>query len=144
MTPLSEYSLSLEDEPSEEDLRTVREGLRDFNHLAGADEEYRPLAILLRDPDGNVAGGLLGETYWGWLHVGDLWMKEEIRRHGYGSRLMDMAEQEAVRRGCRSVHLDTMSFQALPFYQKRGYQVFGELQDIPPGHRRIFLYKKLD
>jgi hypothetical protein len=42
------------------------------------------------------------------------------------------------------VHLDTMSFQALPFYQKQGYTVFGILEDLPEGHRRYYLRKDLE
>jgi GNAT superfamily N-acetyltransferase len=144
MTLSSNYTVALDDNPSEEDLHAVLEGLRHFNRLHTPDDDYRPLTIFLRDPDGNVTGGLLGETYWGWLHVSILWLEEGVRRQGYGSRLLELAEQEAVRRGCRRAHLDTMSFQSLPFYQQLGYQVFGELQDLPAGHSRIFLYKKLN
>jgi GNAT superfamily N-acetyltransferase len=62
---------------------------------------------------------------------------------GLGSRLMADAEQEALRRGCDSAHLMTGSFNALPFYQKRGYTIFGELSDMPPGHTQYFMCKKL-
>jgi hypothetical protein len=37
----------------------------------------------------------------------------------------------------------TGSFNALPFYLKRGYTVFGELPDMPPGHTQYFMCKKL-
>ncbi len=36
-----------------------------------------------------------------------------------------------------------MSFQALPFYQKLGYTVFGQLDDLPIGHQMYFLQKAL-
>jgi GNAT superfamily N-acetyltransferase len=144
MTLSPNYTIALDDNPSEEDLHAVLEGLRHFNQLHTPDDDYRPLTLFLRDSDGKVAGGLLGETYWGWLHVSIFWLEEGIRRQGFGSRLLSLAEQEAVRRGCRGAHLDTMSFQSLPFYQRCGYQVFGELQDLPPGHSRIFLYKILN
>jgi GNAT superfamily N-acetyltransferase len=143
MTLSSNYTIALDDNPSEEDLHAVLEGLRHFNQLHTPDDDYRPLTLFLRDPDGKVAGGLLGETYWGWLHVSIFWLEEGIRRQGFGSRLLSLAEQEAVRRGCRGAHLDTMSFQSLPFYRRCGYQVFGELQDLPPGHKRHFLWKPL-
>jgi len=68
---------------------------------------------------------------------------ERLRGRGYGRELLAAAEQEAVRHGCRAAHLDTMSFQALPFYLKQGYTVFGELHDWPPGHARYFLQKSL-
>jgi hypothetical protein len=55
---------------------------------------------------------------------------------------MGAAEGRAVERGCHSAWVDTFSFQAPGFYPKLGYEVFGEL-DYPPGHKRIFLQKRL-
>jgi GNAT superfamily N-acetyltransferase len=143
MTRASNFSITIEDDPTPEDVQTVREGLHAFNRLHAPDDAYQPVALFLRDADGSLLGGLLGETYWGWLHVGILWLEEKARRRGHGSRLLAAAEQEAVRRGCHHAHLDTMSFQSLPFYEKRGYSAWGVLQDLPSGHSRIFLSKKL-
>ena len=39
--------------------------------------------------------------------------------------------------------LDGVEIDPPAFYEKRGYRVFGELQDFPPGHRRYFLTKPL-
>jgi GNAT superfamily N-acetyltransferase len=144
MAHTSKSKITVEENPSEQDVRAVREGLNGFNRLHAPEEVYRQMALFLREADGTVSGGLLGETYWGWLHVGILWLEEKKRGQGYGSQLLVAAEQEAVRRACRSVHLDTLSFQALPFYEKNGYSVFGVLDDLPMGHRRFFLFKKLD
>jgi GNAT superfamily N-acetyltransferase len=137
------YSITLETRPAEADLQTVREGLHAFNTLHASDDHHQPLILFLRDPEGRLLGGLLGDTYWGWLYVGILWLEEGARRQGYGSRLLAAAEAEAVRRGCRHAHLDTMSFQALPFYEKHGYRAWGELDDMPEGFSRIFLSKPL-
>ena len=48
-----------------------------------------------------------------------------------------------MRRGCKNAHLDTLSFQALDFYKKYGYIVFGQIADLPPGHTRYYLRKTL-
>lgn len=83
------------------------------------------------------------ETYWQWLCIVVLWVHESFRGAGYGKALLAAAEQEAVKRGCQYAYLDTFSFQALEFYQKRGYVVFGELPNFPQGHSRYFLKKEL-
>lgn len=136
------YTVTVEDAPSPEDARRVAEGLHAYNFAIVGDDNYRPLAILLRDAGGALVGGLLGGTYWGWLHVDMLWIAAEVRGQGYGRRLLVAAEREAVARGCHHAHLDTMSFQSLPFYQRQGYQLFGQLDDLPIGHSRYFLKKR--
>jgi len=39
----------------------------------------------------------------------------------------------------------TLSFQARPFYEARGYQLYGRLEDFPAGsgHTRYYLTKPL-
>ena len=65
------------------------------------------------------------------------------RDQGHGSRLLAAAEDGARRRGCRSAHLDTLSFQAERFYLKHGYTEFGRLPDLPVGHSRVYMRKAL-
>jgi GNAT superfamily N-acetyltransferase len=137
------HQIRLEQNPSPEDVGVIRKGLEATNRLYAPDDNYQPLAVLLRTADQRLVGGLLGETYWGWLHVGVLWLDESVRDQGYGSQLLATAEQEAIRRGCRHVHLDTMSFQAVSFYQQHGYVEFGVLEDLPAGHSRHFFTKTL-
>jgi len=143
MNKSSTLVISLEDNPPSQDVMYVQNCLQEFNLLHAPADNYQPLQIFLRTEEKTILGGLLGETYWGWLHISYLWIDESLRKQGFGKQIMQIAEQEGVRRGCHSVHLDTMSFQALPFYEGLGYSVFGILNDLPAGHKRIFLMKKL-
>jgi ribosomal protein S18 acetylase RimI-like enzyme len=61
----------------------------------------------------------------------------------HGRQLLGAAETYARERGCRHVKLETFSFQARPFYEKLGYEVFATLEDCPVGHREYFLRKSL-
>src|ERR1700722_18293136 len=83
-----------------------------------------------------------GRNLLGWLFIRYLWVSEALRGKGIGRELMAGAEGRARERGCHSAYVDTFSFQGPGFYPKLGYQVFGEL-DYPPGHKRIFLRKRL-
>ena len=121
----------------------VREALDRFNEEIVGKDGHEPLNIVEYDENGAVVAGILGGTYWGWMYVDVLWVKEEFRRKGIASRLLSSAEAEAVRRGCHHVHLDTMSWQAPEFYKKSGYEVIGILPDIPSGRQKYLLMKKL-
>ena len=140
----NEYHFELTDSPDPDDVQTIREGLDAYNAAQGALVDWQPLVLFVRDKKGAIVGGLTGGTYWGWLFIGRLWLAEDLRGQGYGSRVLAQAEQEALKRGCHHVYLDTQDFQALPFYQKRGYTIYGELEDIPLGHIRYSLQKKLE
>jgi GNAT superfamily N-acetyltransferase len=140
------YTIILENNPAAEDVEVVHAGLDAYNRSKisfGPEQEYQPLNVLVRANDGTVMAGLLGSTFWGWLYVRILWVHEDLRGQDFGTDLMRAAEQEALRRGCHSAFVDTISFQALPFYQKLGYSVWGELEDFPPGHIRHYLKKRL-
>ena len=103
----------------------------------------RLLVIPIRDSADIVTGGLWGVTMFEWLLLEMLFVPESMRGQGVGSALIASAEAEARSRGCLGVHVDTLSFQAAPFYKKLGYSQFGALDDCPPGHRRLFLQKRL-
>ena len=115
--------------PSQEEINFVNHTLEEFNNTAVGPDNHKLLNIVEYDSKGNVIAGILGGTYWGWMHLDILWVDEKYRKSGIGSRLLKAAEEEAVRRGCHSVHVDTMSWQAPDFYKKYGYRIIGELEN---------------
>ena len=135
--------IELTDAPPAADVDTVRDGLNAYNARFAPDSDYRELAVFLRDADGRVRGGLTGSTYWGWLHIDLVWLEDELRGGGWGVRLLAAAEDAARARGCRGAVLSTQRFQAPDFYRAHGYEVVGEVPDLPPGHGRIYMTKRL-
>ena len=129
--------------PSKRETALIREALFEFNREKVGDDGHTPLNIVEYDADGNIIGGILGGTYWGWMYVDILWVHEDHRGKGIGSKLLTEAETEAKARGCHHVHLDTMSWQAPKFYEKHGYSVIGILPDIPKGNQKYLLMKAL-
>jgi GNAT superfamily N-acetyltransferase len=125
------------------DAKYVRERLDLYNVGVTGVSAWYPVNFFVKSARGETLGGVLGAIWGGWLQIGFLWVDESMRGKDWGSRLMDQAEAYARERGCHSVLLDTHSFQARPFYEKRGYEVFGTLDDFPKGHQRFYLKKKL-
>ena len=130
----------MDETPSREDHKTLERAIDDFNERTVPGRDHR-FAILLRDAEGALAGGLDGVIGWEWLFVDNLWVHDALQGQGYGRDLLARGEDYARERGCHSVWLDT--FQALGFYRKCGYEVFGSLPDYPAGQTRYFLRKRL-
>lgn len=137
------YKVVVESEPAPSEMVVVINGLSAFNASKANGDTPNYLFISVRDTGGNVVGGLVGATYLGWLQVQAVWVSDELRGHGYGTELMQAAENEAVRRKCPRVFLETLSFQALPFYEKRGYRIMSQIPDFPPGGCRYALTKEI-
>jgi GNAT superfamily N-acetyltransferase len=135
--------IEIEEHPRAADARVVREGLLDFNRAIIGDPEENQVAVFVRDASGRVLGGLLGHVRWRWVYVAKLWLPDEERGQGLGTRVMREIEDYARRRGCHGIYLDTFEYQALPFYEKLGYEQFGVLEGYPPGYRQYYLRKVL-
>ena len=134
--------LAVTEQPPAGFEKFVSDVLTEFN--AGRAGGWKGLNIALPGArEGEFSGGILARTGHGHLHVRYLAIAEPIRGRGFGRRLMRMAEEEAVRRGCHAAWLHTLSFQARPFYERLGYAVFGTLGDYPPGHAAYFMRKAL-
>ena len=134
------FEIKYLDEPAWE---VIGGGLSDFNTQQAGDDEGKNLCFILQTPDEEIVGGVIGATYWDWLYVNLMWVREDLRGQGFGEQLLEKAEAEARRRSAKRSYLDTFSFQAPAFYKKFGYEEFGRLEDFPAGHTRYFLVKTL-
>jgi GNAT superfamily N-acetyltransferase len=121
----------------------IGQGITEYNEQQAGKENGKSLCFVLKGPEGEILGGVIGSTYWDWFHLDLMWLREGFRGRGYGRQLLIAAEGEARKRGAKNVYLDTFSFQAPGFYEKYGYRVFGELREFPAGHQRYFLTKEL-
>ena len=135
--------LIIEEHPNPRDLDFVSDQLDAFNIAITGIDDWHALAIFVRDGDGQIAAGLTGGTWAGYLEVRYLWVREDRRGQGLGRLLLLAAEQEARARGCTQVLLDTHDFQAPEFYQKLGYSVFGVFEGIGGRYNRYYLRKQL-
>ncbi len=132
--------------PSQESLEPIDQGFHQFN-LAHLGEEvistYHRVLITVSDDLGTVIGGIHGEMYWDWLHIHTLWIAEEYRGAGIGSDLLKQLEEIALTKGFNGSHTETTDYQALGFYLKHGYEVFGQLEGKPKGVTWYFIRKLL-
>lgn len=137
------YTLTVTDAADEETRKAVLAPLVEYNSSQAGPSQNRPLAVLVRDDQGAVIGGLWGHTGYDWLFTQLLVVPAALRGRGVGTDIMQLAEREAAQRGCHGAWLDTFEFQARGFYERLGYECFGELPNYPKGYARFFMKKAL-
>lgn len=114
-----------------------------FNFAATGCTDAGLLCIAARDDGGGLCAGLFGWTWGGCGFIEFLWVREDHRGSGLGTRLLATAEREARRRGCDQMALSTHSFQAPGFYARFGYAECGRTPAYPRGYDLIHLVKQL-
>jgi GNAT superfamily N-acetyltransferase len=139
----NEYQIIYIEKPEQSVWGIIGRGINGYNSEQAGDDHAQRICFAVQGPGQEVVGGVVAAIYWDWLYIDLMWMREDLRGQGFGSRLLKLVEEEARKRGAKNSFLDTFSFQAPEFYKKHGYQVFGELRDFPPGHHRYFLAKVL-
>ncbi len=139
-----DYTLRETDTPSLESYRQGLAVLRDFTGKTVGPPDNRDFALLITAPgEEAVLGGLWGQSRWGAFYVDMIVVPEALRGAGVGTGLMTRAEAEARARGCHLMWLDTYAFQARPFYEGLGFEVFAEMEGPAPFYPRWFMRKTL-
>jgi GNAT superfamily N-acetyltransferase len=99
---------------------------------------------VIKGLNGEILAGINSELYcWNCFYIQMLWVREDLRKNGYGSALLNEVEKIAKEKECKLIHLDTFDFQAKDFYLKHGYEIFGVLEDCPLEHKRYYMKKNI-
>ena len=117
--------------------------IRAYNRSKREEAESEPLNFYVEDEKGNLMAGLVAETFGNWLEIEYLFVKEELRGQGIGSKLLQQAESEAKKRNCRFAFVNTYQFQEPDFYINHGYKEVFTLQDYPYTGQRFYYQKDL-
>jgi len=129
--------------PQDHEFDALKTGLTAYNESYTGAVFRETISSFVKDESGVIVAGILGEINWNWMHIQGLWVDESIRDKGWGAKLLATMEAYAISKNITNIRLETTTFQALGFYVKAGYSVFGELADMPKGHTSYFLQKQL-
>ena len=117
--------------------------IRAYNRSNREPSKSEPLNIYLEDEEGNLVAGMVAETFGNWLEIEYLYVSDDLRGQGIGSKILEMAENESRNRGCKYSFVDTFNFQAPKFYKKHGYKEVFALKEYPYTGERYYYTKEL-
>jgi GNAT superfamily N-acetyltransferase len=84
--------------PSERQSR-----LQEWNETVVGPRNTRLLTLSVRDEHGRLIAGLDGELHWNAFYLATLWVHEDHRGRGYGTALIERAEEEVRAHSCEVV-----------------------------------------
>lgn len=138
-----DYYLERQEEPIPEDEQVLFEGISDDAAKKKGMERIKSFRIYIKNSNQSVLGGASGVTYYGCLYVDMLWVETSIRNRGFGKKIMEEAEKIARERKCTFATLNTMDWEALPFYQKLGYHIEFVREGYEKASKMYMLRKEL-
>lgn len=98
-------------------------GINEEARLAKGFNPIRTFCICIEDEQKEIFGVVNGVTYYGCLYVDMLWIHNKLRNKGWGTKLMQEAEIIGKGQNCSFATVNTMDWEALPFYQKLDYTI---------------------
>jgi len=131
------------DNPDQTLIEFLDKKIAEFNWANWEVNERLPLAIQVKNESGQVVAGAAGRSFGDWLMLNTLWVSEELRGQDIGSKVLNAFETSGRERGCIKCILDTLNFQAKPFYEKHGYKVVWTQQGYPKTGCKYYMVKAL-
>lgn len=136
---------TINSEPSAEDKKVIVDGMIAYHlskgHIRREKDDH--FSIIVKNQKRKTLGTIVVSFRWGAMHIETLWIDETVRNKGWGTKLMNLVEQEAIKRNCHLIYTDTYSWQAPQFYEKLGYRLYGKLDDFPKGCSLSYYAKEL-
>lgn len=107
------------------------------------DQRKKTIALTISNDHGDLTAGATAKIFGYWLLIENIWVSEELRGQNIGTQLLECLENEGIKQGCQYALLDTLNFQAHPFYEKFGYTVKWTQEHHPKEGCKYFMVKNL-
>lgn len=131
-------------DPGVDDMAIVERGQREFERSqsdSASNSGDIPLGALARTEDNTIVGGIKAYLFWKGLEIEALWIAKEQRGQGAGQKLLTGVEDFARTHGAAVAFLTTTEGRG--FYERHGYEVYGQLDERPAGPMLYHMKKRL-
>lgn len=133
--------LEVKNKPKKLENAIIQQKILDFNDsILGKSEDF---SVFIKETNGKIHGGIIIQLRLKLklLYIDYLWVTPKLRNKGFGAKLVNIAEQIAINKGCNTAELETLEFQAEKFYQKLGYHRFGLVKQYMSKFDYFFMKK---
>ena len=137
------HEIEFVNEPSQDLVDFFDKKIEEFNLARWEVKTKEKYAFKVHNDQGEIVAGAAGWSFGYWLFLANLWVSEELRGQKMGLKILKEIEELGAKRGCKYVMLDTLNFQARPFYEKYGYEVKWTQENYPKEGCKYYMVKEL-
>ncbi len=135
---MQKLNIAIPQQVTAEEIVTILEG-----SIKASPRIEQLLLVTVRDEDGKMIGGLVGSTYQENFEIKSIWVAESSREGDLERQILEEAEREACRRGCKLVLVENYNDEQVELYQRLGYGVWDCMSSLPGLQEINFMYKSL-
>lgn len=121
----------------------INDGLKEYNQTKIGPYEIIPFNIYAIDTQEKVIAGIKGEFINQLVRVNLVWVDENNRNKGIGTKLFEALEKYAKEHNYKIIQLFTTDFQAPGFYEKLGFTCMAKVDRVFVGGKIDYLMRKV-
>jgi ribosomal protein S18 acetylase RimI-like enzyme len=125
-------------ELSKLELKEIYDDFKKIELQYGVPQVEQERHSITAEENGKVVGMASGLTNHKWFYLSDLWVHEDYRRQGLGTKLLLMMEEKVISKGIKHIYTRTTAYNTNEvFYEKQGYEqcfVFKDFYEVKDGH----------
>lgn len=131
---------------SKEELDKIYDDFKKIEKQDGITDANTKRYEYLAEENNKIIGYVSGLTNHKWFYLSDLWIHEDYRRKGLGTKLLLMLEIKVRSFGINHIYTWTSGFINPKFYEKQGYKFFTIFEDFfeVKGYHQIGYRKDLN
>ena len=134
--------IELIDQVDADTSKKMEEGFALYEKSHGVHVNYKPFALVLKNPQNKVIGVLNAYSAFAEIYIEDMWVDEAYRGKGNGKKLIAKLEELFKDKGYNNINLVTSLFQAPEFYKKCGFKLeYIRENKINPKFTKFFFVK---
>jgi GNAT superfamily N-acetyltransferase len=131
-------------QPENQDIDFLTQKINEDAQKKGIQEKAYAFAFFIRNTQSTIIAGCNGSVIYGNIYTDQLWVHDNYRNQGLGTKLMQQVHHYGREIKCSMASIATMSFQkAALFYEKLGYVCDFERLNYSNGASCLFMKRIL-
>ena len=115
---------------TKQELKDIYDDFKKIERQDGVPDVAQVRHSITAEENGIVVGFASGLTNHKWFYLSDLWVHEDYRRQGLGTKILAMLEEKIKSIGIEHIYAWTSGFINPKFYEKQGYKTFTVFEDF--------------